>query len=60
SDGLVHKSQMANYYVTNPTDVVSVGQNVKVTVIGIEPEREKVSLSMKTGDGLASINVDKH
>lgn len=51
SDGLVHKSQMANYYVTNPTDVVSVGQNVKVTVIGIEPEREKVSLSMKTSDG---------
>lgn len=48
NDGLVHKSQMANYYVNNPIDVVSVGQKVKVRVIGIEPEREKVSLSMKT------------
>lgn len=52
NDGLVHKSQMANYYVNNPIDVVSVGQNVKVKVIGIEPEREKVSLTMKTGDAV--------
>ncbi len=47
SDGLVHKSQMANHYVTNPTDVVKVGQQVKVKVIDIDLEREKVSLSMK-------------
>jgi len=43
---------MANFYVTNPIDVVSVGQKVKVRVIGIEPEREKVSLTMKTGDAV--------
>ncbi|MFA6255730.1 MAG: Tex family protein [Candidatus Absconditabacterales bacterium] len=47
SDGLVHKSQMANYFVANPVDVVKVGQQVKVKVIGIDLEREKVSLSMK-------------
>lgn len=47
SDGLVHKSQMANYFVANPTDVVKVGQQVKVKVIDIDLEREKVSLSMK-------------
>lgn len=47
SDGLVHKSQMANYYVANPTDVVKVGQQVKVKVIAVDLEREKVSLSMK-------------
>lgn len=47
SDGLVHKSQMANYYVTNPIEVVKVGQQVKVKVIDIDLEREKVSLSMK-------------
>jgi len=47
SDGLVHKSQMANYYVANPVDVVKVGQQVKVKVIDIDLEREKVSLSMK-------------
>jgi uncharacterized protein len=38
---------MANYYVTNPIDVVKVGQQVKVKVIDIDLEREKVSLSMK-------------
>jgi uncharacterized protein len=50
SDWLVHKSQMADYFVTNPIDVVSVGQKVKVKVIWIEVEREKVSLSMKSWD----------
>ena len=47
SDGLVHKSQMANYFVNNPVDVVKVGQQVQVKVIAIDLEREKVSLSMK-------------
>jgi uncharacterized protein len=47
SDGLVHKSQMANYFVANPVDVVKVGQQVKVKVIDIDLDREKVSLSMK-------------
>lgn len=47
NDGLVHKSQLANYYVTNPIEVVSVGQQVSVRVLEIDVEREKVSLSMK-------------
>ena len=47
NDGLVHKSQMANYYVSNPIEVVSVGEKVKVRVLDIDEEREKVSLSMK-------------
>lgn len=51
SDGLVHKSQMANYFVANPVDVVKVGQQVKVKVIAIDLEREKVSLSMKDETG---------
>ncbi len=51
NDGLVHKSQMANYYVTNPIEVVSVGQKVKVRVLDIDLEREKVSLTMKDGSG---------
>ncbi|MEI8252216.1 MAG: S1 RNA-binding domain-containing protein [bacterium] len=46
---MVHKSQMANYFVTNPTDVVKVGQQVKVRVLEIDLEREKVSLTMKDG-----------
>ena len=42
---------MANYFVTNPIDVVKVGQQVKVKVIDIDLEREKVSLSMKDESG---------
>jgi uncharacterized protein len=38
---------MANYFVSNPTDVVKVGQQVKVKVLEIDLEREKVSLTMK-------------
>lgn len=49
NDGLVHKSQLANHYVTNPLDVVHLGQAVKVRVLAIDLEKEKISLSMKTG-----------
>lgn len=46
-DGLVHISEMSNSYVKNPSDIVSVGDIVKVKVIGIDSDRQKVSLSMK-------------
>jgi len=46
-DGLVHVSEMSNSYVKNPSDIVSVGDIVKVKVIGIDTEKQKVKLSMK-------------
>ena len=46
-DGLVHISEMSNNYVKNPSDIVSVGDIVKVKVIGIDTEKQKVKLSMK-------------
>ena len=46
-DGLVHISEMSNSYVKNPSDIVSVGDIVKVKVIGIDTEKQKVKLSMK-------------
>ncbi len=46
-DGLVHISEMADKYVRNPSEIVSVGDIVKVKVIGIDQEKHKVSLSMK-------------
>ena len=46
-DGLVHISEMSNSFVKNPSDVFSVGDIVKVKVIGIDQERQKVKLSMK-------------
>ena len=47
NDWLVHKSQMADYYVQNPIDVVKVWQQVTVRVLDIDLEKERLSLSMK-------------
>ena len=46
-DGLVHISEMSDSYVKSPSEVVSVGDIVKVKVIKIDQERKKVGLSMK-------------
>ena len=46
-DGLVHISEMSDKYIKNPSDVVSVGDIVKVKVIKIDKDRQKVGLSMK-------------
>ena len=46
-DGLVHISELSDKFVKNPSDFVSIGDIVKVKVIGIDNERQKVKLSMK-------------
>ena len=46
-DGLVHISELSESFVKKPSDVVSIGDIVKVKVIGIDQERQKVKLSMK-------------
>ena len=46
-DGLVHISEMSDKFIKNPAEVVSVGDIVKVKVIKIDQERQKVGLSMK-------------
>lgn len=46
-DGLVHISEMSDKFIKNPSDLVSVGDVVKVKVIKIDKERQKVGLSMK-------------
>ena len=46
-DGLVHISEMSDKFIRNPSEVVSVGDIVKVKVIKIDQERQKVGLSMK-------------
>ena len=46
-DGLVHVSQMADKYVSDPTQVVRLHQHVRVRVIGIDLRRQRISLSMK-------------
>ena len=46
-DGLVHISELSDKFVKNPSEIVSVGDVVKVKVIKIDAERQKVGLSMK-------------
>jgi uncharacterized protein len=46
-DGLVHVSQLANRFVKNPADVVSLQQKVQVKITGIDRQRNRIQLSMK-------------
>lgn len=46
-DGLVHLSELANRWLDDPRDAVKVGQVVKVKVIEVDHERQRISLSMK-------------
>ncbi|MBW1750239.1 MAG: helix-hairpin-helix domain-containing protein, partial [Deltaproteobacteria bacterium] len=50
-DGLVHISELADRFVKDPAEVVKVQQPVKVTVLGIDLERKRISLSMKAAPG---------
>jgi len=47
-DGLIHVYQISNRKIAQPSDVLSVGDVVKVEIIGIDEENHKVSLSMRT------------
>ena len=47
-DGLVHISELSDNFVKNPADIVSVNQKVTVTVLTIDPERKRISLSMRS------------
>jgi len=47
NDGLVHISEMSRQYIKHPMDVVSVGDTVKVKIIKIDYEKQKIGLTMK-------------
>jgi protein Tex len=50
-DGLVHLSQMANRYITDPNEVVKLNQKVTVTVTDVDVSRKRIALSMKGAVG---------
>ena len=50
-DGLVHISELADRFVKDPAEVVKVAQQVKVTVLSVDLERGRISLSMKAQPG---------
>lgn len=46
-NGLVHVSQLADKFISDPTEIVSIHQHVMVQVIGVDRERKRVQLTMK-------------
>ncbi len=49
-DGLVHISEITDKFIRHPSDVLKVGQIVKVRVIGVDLKRNRIALSMKSAD----------
>src|SRR5690554_2227269 len=49
-NGLVHISQLADRFVSNPTEVVSLHQHVNVRVVSVDLERKRIQLSMKKSE----------
>jgi len=47
-DGLVHISEMADHFVSDPRDIVKVGQVVSVTVLTVDRELKRISLRLET------------
>ena len=46
-DGLVHISQVSDKFIKHPSEVVSVGDIVKVVVLEVDEKKKRISLSMK-------------
>jgi len=59
-DGLVHISQLADHHVTRPGEVVSVGEDVEVKVLRVDPVERRVSLSLRDAGGYQSQKRDPY
>ncbi|WP_420542168.1 30S ribosomal protein S1 [Slackia heliotrinireducens] len=57
-EGLVHISEMAPRRIDTPAQVVKVGQDVKVKVMEVNPERRRISLSMKAAAAELGIEIE--
>ena len=56
-DGLVHISQISDGYIKHPSEVLKVGDKVKVKVLGVDTVKNKISLTLKTSDSPRGIAV---
>ena len=46
-NGLIHLSQLADRYISDPNEVVSIHQHVRVRVLGIDTERKRIQLTLR-------------
>lgn len=58
-DGLVHVSEISDRFIKHPSEALSVGQNVRVKVIGVEPNKSRINLSIKQASGFKSERPEK-
>ena len=49
-DGLVHISEICNRFIKHPSEVLSVGDNVKVVVLDVDPVKKRISLSIRQAE----------
>jgi small subunit ribosomal protein S1 len=59
-EGLIHISELAEHHVENPREVVQQGEEVKVKIIEIDPDRRRLSLSLRRvedGDPVKTIDL---
>jgi len=56
-DGLIHLSELSDNFVTDPASVVKAGDRLKVTVIGVDLARQRISLSAKTNPTVGAASV---
>ena len=47
AEGLIHLTELSHQHVTHPRDLLKIGEEVKVEVINVDPERKRIGLSMK-------------
>ncbi|MDE6398404.1 MAG: RNA-binding transcriptional accessory protein, partial [Clostridiales bacterium] len=50
-DGLVHISEISDRYIKHPSEALKVGDVVRVRVIGVDPQKKRINLSMKSPEG---------
>lgn len=58
-DGLIHVSHMANRYISDPNEVVKLGQKVMVTVVEVDVARKRIQLSLKENGAVRQEAVKK-
>jgi uncharacterized protein len=59
-DGLVHISHLSDTFVKDPRDAVKTGEMVKVTVMEVDVERKRISLSMKTNPEATEVRPERN
>jgi transcriptional accessory protein Tex/SPT6 len=58
-DGLVHVSEISDRFIKHPSEALSVGEVVKVKVIGVDTVKQRINLSIKQASGFKSAPVEE-